>query len=558
MKKAAIYRRISTTYQEDNTSLEGQLDACRKYAAQYGFNVVADFQDVASGENLDRVGFRELERLVERKEIDAVIVYHQDRLSRNLVDTLLLIQRFAAVGVELHDTTQGEIRDSLLSTITAVLSAEEKKNIRRRMDTGARNKIKKGQVLGNGVAPYGFTFVGSGRTKELIIDEAEAEAIRMMRDLLLHEGYGINRIARKLTDLNIPTPRQTRPNIPNRGRHSRPVNEWSTSGVYNILTSDAIHGVYYHYKYKINEHGKYTESLNREEWVGVSIPPIISIEDFEAIQEQLSKNKQMSTRNAKHFYLLGRRIRCSCGYSMTGMMNNEKRCYRCQGSKNDAVKPCRPTVSVYADAIEPVVWQWLREDLSPEKIRAGLLREREQVAEKRAMLLHQEALLQKQLVDLEARLRRVNTAYISGVFSLEETAMEKGKIEIARRSIDADLALLYQKLADVGPSDDEVADIVMLVDELHRETEHIKTDEERRWLIDKLDVQVEVERIDDEYYVNIRSRIVGIPGTSRRSLGSIRANSFSGPCESDPPVMSSLCRRARSRYPACCSGVCAG
>jgi DNA invertase Pin-like site-specific DNA recombinase len=44
--KAAIYRRVSTSGQEDGTSLDVQERECREYAAKQGYEVVADYCDV--------------------------------------------------------------------------------------------------------------------------------------------------------------------------------------------------------------------------------------------------------------------------------------------------------------------------------------------------------------------------------------------------------------------------------------------------------------------------------------------------------------------------------
>jgi|GEM_PF-712634 len=45
-KKAVLYARVSTTDQKDKRySLQSQIEAMRKYAAQQGFEIVAEFKD---------------------------------------------------------------------------------------------------------------------------------------------------------------------------------------------------------------------------------------------------------------------------------------------------------------------------------------------------------------------------------------------------------------------------------------------------------------------------------------------------------------------------------
>ena len=79
------------------------------------------------------------------------------------------------------------------------------------------------------------------------------------------------------------------------------------------------------------------------------------------------------------------------------------------------------------------------------------------------------------------------------MFTLEETAVEKGKVEMAKRSVEANLITLKDKLADVGPTEEEADELLAYVTELHSEIQHVKTDQERRWLIDKLDVRAILE-----------------------------------------------------------------
>src|SRR3712207_1616173 len=50
--RAAVYVRVSTDKQEDNTSLDTQEAACRAYAAEHGYTVVGVWREVYSGARL--------------------------------------------------------------------------------------------------------------------------------------------------------------------------------------------------------------------------------------------------------------------------------------------------------------------------------------------------------------------------------------------------------------------------------------------------------------------------------------------------------------------------
>src|SRR5215216_4924261 len=102
MKAAAIYARVSTAGQaKDGTSLDTQTEACREYASANGYNVVVEFRDDVSGAILNRPGLDKVRDMAQAGEIQAVIVNEQDRLSRSLAHTYLLVEEFEGSSVRL-------------------------------------------------------------------------------------------------------------------------------------------------------------------------------------------------------------------------------------------------------------------------------------------------------------------------------------------------------------------------------------------------------------------------------------------------------------------------
>src|SRR5262245_52885227 len=107
-KQAVIYARVSTDDQaERGYSLPSQIQAMRDYADSHEMQVVGEFQDDCSGAKLHRPKLDELRGMIERKEVDVVIVYAADRLSRNLAHLLILREDFRREGVELHYVNRG-------------------------------------------------------------------------------------------------------------------------------------------------------------------------------------------------------------------------------------------------------------------------------------------------------------------------------------------------------------------------------------------------------------------------------------------------------------------
>ena len=90
MNTAVIYARVSTVAQEDNYSIQTQLEACRKYAGERDFNVVAEYTDTESGATLHRLALGKLRDLLRQGAVDAVVIYCVDRLSRDAAGYYLI------------------------------------------------------------------------------------------------------------------------------------------------------------------------------------------------------------------------------------------------------------------------------------------------------------------------------------------------------------------------------------------------------------------------------------------------------------------------------------
>jgi site-specific DNA recombinase len=86
MSRVSTYARVSTEDQaKHGYSLPSQKEACAKYAEERGWTVVAEITDDGiSGATLDRPGLDRIRDMAHAGEIDGVIVYEMDRLSRKL------------------------------------------------------------------------------------------------------------------------------------------------------------------------------------------------------------------------------------------------------------------------------------------------------------------------------------------------------------------------------------------------------------------------------------------------------------------------------------------
>ncbi|MBW2017483.1 MAG: recombinase family protein [Deltaproteobacteria bacterium] len=108
-----------------------------------------------SGATLDRPAFQRLLEKVRRGEIHRVLVYSLDRLSRNVIDGLQLLQEFRQRGVALVVVTYPELgsaaQDNLIINILSVFAEFERELIRSRIAEVRAALKRQGKRVGGAV-----------------------------------------------------------------------------------------------------------------------------------------------------------------------------------------------------------------------------------------------------------------------------------------------------------------------------------------------------------------------------------------------------------------------
>jgi DNA invertase Pin-like site-specific DNA recombinase len=525
VKRTALYARVSTKGQADNYSFAMQEADCEAYAKRQAdaMDITVRFVEVKSGRTLDRDELTKLLTLIKNREIDAVIVGKLDRLSRNVAQLATIAETCREYDVELHYADFGKDEDTPMGRMIRNMRgsyAEFEADIIYERTQGGRNEAMKSRVLGAAPrAPYGHIFIGRGKDKKLVVNEDEADTIRQIRDWLLQEGLGTPSIAAKLTRLSITPP----------GAAIWRNTQWSAAGVYRILTDHSIAGTYYHGRYRRAKRGdKYPRPTDPSEWTAIECDPIISTEEFAAIQKKLIMNKELSKRNSKRFYLLGRRIKCKCGLSLTGDSHGAppRRTYRCIGSKSVAVRKCKPMVQVNADLIEQFTWNWLVTQLEPENLKAGLIAEQKRAAETIAELERQISIQHKQEKELNGRLARIQQGFNCGFYTLEEAIAQKAQIEPSIRSVKEELERLQDLLGQADRSEQDDAALMAEAEELYEEARNVTDEQRKRWFIDRLNLRVMIERDGKDCWATLSC----ILGTTRDKVSSANISmKFSAP-----------------------------
>lgn len=186
--RTALYVRVSTQEQaEEGYSIAEQTDRLKKYCEARGWTVIQTYVDPGySGSNMERPGLKRLIDDINLSQIEMVLVYKLDRLSRSQKDTLYLIEdvflknNAAFVSMNENFDTSTPFGRAMIG-ILSVFAQLEREQIKERMAMGHAGRAKDGYWRGGSNPPIGYDFIDG----KLIVNEYEAMQIKELFDLFL-------------------------------------------------------------------------------------------------------------------------------------------------------------------------------------------------------------------------------------------------------------------------------------------------------------------------------------------------------------------------------------
>lgn len=231
--KACVYTRVSTSEQAmEGYSIEEQERMCKAAIVSKGWEYIGTYSDPGiSGRTMDRLGLQKMIRAIERGEIQAVVIYKLDRLSRKQRDTMTIIEDIFLENdvdlVSLNETLDtstpwGRAMIGILSSFNQM----ESENIQMRTAMGKEAKATKGGYAG-GKPPLGYKSVNG----ELVVVEEEAEVVRLIYKLR-KDGMTMVNIAEELN---------------RRGLKTKQGNEFRHSAIQGILNNKEMYQGHYRY-----------------------------------------------------------------------------------------------------------------------------------------------------------------------------------------------------------------------------------------------------------------------------------------------------------------------
>ena len=460
MKAVAVYVRVSTQRQAQSQTIEQQLERLRAHLRGQGEELTSEaiFRDDGySGATLNRPGLDRLRDAVRAGEVEQVLVTDPDRLARNYVQLMVLLEELERAGCEvafLDRPMSRDPQDQLLLQIRGAVAEYERTLIAERMRRGRQAKLRAGCLLPWTRPPYGYR-LDPDRPRDpagVTVEAAEAAVVQELFAGYVEDHASLFGLAKHLQVLGIASPT------------GRP--RWSPTTLRGLLTNPAYTGQVYAGRWRARApriRRSATHPIGRPsdspvpvppaEWLPVAgIPALVSEERFAQAQAKLAQNRAFARRhNTAHAYLL--RALVSCGVCRSSCLcrtiHPGYAYYVCRG-KGDPLRshrdePCRARYAP-AQQLDTLVWQDLCELLThPEHVAQALARAHGGGWLPQELQARREQLRQGRR-GLEGQLERLTEAYLLAIIPLAEYQRRRQGLEQRLQALDAQASQLMAQV----------------------------------------------------------------------------------------------------------------
>ena len=306
-KKVAAYARVSTGSDEQETSLEAQMDYYENHIKSNKNWIFVDvyYDDGISGLSYrNRDGFNRMIDDALDGKIDLILTKSLSRFARNTVDTLVIIRKLKEKGIEVYfekeDIHTLDSKGEFLITLMSSLAQEESRSISENVAWGRRKQFADGKYS---MAYASFLGFDKGPNGTPIINEEQAKIVRLIYWLFL-VGFTEHTINKILTQLELPAAQES-------------TVRWHTSVVYSILQNEKYKGdALLQKSFTVDFLTKKTK-LNEGElpqyYLEKVHPSIVSDEVFAMVQVELRRRQSLKLTYSSTRPLSSKIICDSCG-----------------------------------------------------------------------------------------------------------------------------------------------------------------------------------------------------------------------------------------------------
>ena len=324
----------------DGVSLDAQLTECRRYAAQQGWVLGSEFQDVLSGKRDDRPQYQALLSEVRRLRADGqcvtVVVFRLDRLGRRILERVRCREELKALGVPLHSIREGGEVSDLVANILASVAEEETRALGERVSVAKQHIGENGWYVG-GRAPWGYRLRPATPEERALgaptkVLEAHPIELPWVQEAFRRAGEGqtLRAVHRWVATL------------PNEARGGR---VFAFQTFRNVLVSPVYVG-------RLIRGRDDVLARPRSRW-----EPLVDETTWQRIRDYVDGHQRLP-RQASQQYLVTGLLRCPvCGFRMGGKARKDRsRSYRCCGVSLGANAPIQGcAITALADQVEQAV-----------------------------------------------------------------------------------------------------------------------------------------------------------------------------------------------------------
>ena len=340
--RVCFYARVSTDKDEQLHSLSNQISFFNDYISKVpNWEFVGSYIDEGiSGTSVNkREEFLRMIEEAKRHKFDLILTKEISRFSRSTLDSIKYTQELLSNGVGvyfLNDNINTILPDSELRlTMMSSIAQDEVRRLSERVSFGMRRSIDNGVVLGCSNI-YGYV-KDKGK---LVIDEEQAEMIKIIFDRYANTIDGLSKVSRYLFDLDY---------------KSKTGKRIDTTILTRIIENPKYKGYYCGHKSKVLDYRtKQKKRLNEPDWIIYkdydNVPPIVSEELWERANIKLKQRQDSFTNRAinkavfQNRYTYSGKIYCGCHNltyhrSSAGKRKNNP-VWECQVYRKESLKGC--------------------------------------------------------------------------------------------------------------------------------------------------------------------------------------------------------------------------
>ncbi|WP_322006852.1 recombinase family protein [Clostridium butyricum] len=425
-KIIAIYTRVSTIEQaEEGYSNDEQERLLTNWCNKNGYEIYKCYSDRGiSGKDIKhRPALKELLKDAEEKKFDMVISWKINRISRRLSDVLKIVDIFEKNNITFKsysepfetDTPAGKMQFQMMALIGEFERGTIAQNVKMGMCAKARaGEWCGGRVLGYDLVPIDDIQTGKRRKTKLIINEKEAEVVRIIFNEYAN-GKGYKAITNKINKL---------------GYKTKKGNNFSVGSIKDILTNPVYIG-----KVRYNVRQNWSEKRRRN----INANPIITdgihdsiIEEslWDKVQAVLESKKGKPARIYDGKFPLTGILKCpKCGAGMVIMRTTNKlkdgtrrrlTYYACGNWKNKGTAVCNSN-AIRCDKANEYVFSKISKLLSNDKMIKSIVTNINKERSNRVSPAKKElARIERELQKLDGKKKKIFEAYEDEIITKEE------------------------------------------------------------------------------------------------------------------------------------------